>query len=120
MLIYRGNRKQTRHSPGLGIVAKSVGTRRLRDSRSPDSVFDSLLQYRFVNMVPPLLASDSVGVMAGCGKHPLPPPLFPCVWIFAFQRVGQGNATQTLLNILLVLSFDALKMCQEWCLNRAG
>ena len=24
MLIYRGNRKQTRHSPGLGIVAESV------------------------------------------------------------------------------------------------
>src|SRR3989338_5065556 len=55
-------------------------------------------------MVPAFLSGYPVGVMTGCRKDPLPPPLFPRVWIFALKGIGQSDSAQASLKIALVLS----------------
>jgi hypothetical protein len=48
--------------------------------------------------------------MAGCRKHPLPPPLFACVGILALKGIGQGDSAQASLKIALVLSLYQIKV----------
>ena len=47
-----------------------------------------------MKMVPPLLASDSVHVMTGCRKYPLPAPLARGVGVFDGERPGQRDGTE--------------------------
>jgi hypothetical protein len=52
-------------------------------------------------MVSSSLSRHFIRVMAGGRKNPLPPPLFPCVWVFALQRIGQSDSAQPSLQIAL-------------------
>jgi hypothetical protein len=61
-------------------------------------------------MVPPVLTSYSVGVMAGCWEHPLPTPFFPRVRIFALKRIRESNSAQVSFKIALALSFYQIKV----------
>jgi len=64
-------------------------------------------------MVPAFLSGYPVGVMTGCRKDPLPPPLFPRVWIFALKGIGQSDSAQASLKIALVLSSYQIKVLGE-------
>ncbi len=66
-----------------------------------------------MEVVSALFSCDPVGVMAGCREHPLPAPLLACVRILALQSVGQTDATQARLEILLMLAFHGLQVSEE-------
>ena len=53
-------------------MSEGMTTRRLRDSRFESRLFDSPLQYGFVKVVPSLLSSYPVCVMAGFRVNLLP------------------------------------------------
>ena len=72
-----------------------------------------------MEVMPALFSSDSIGVMAGCGKNPLPSPLFAGVWIFSVERIGQRNPAQPVPKILVVLGFDTSEMLNQRIPNRA-
>ena len=71
-------------------------------------------------MVPASLSRYLVDIMAGCRKHPLPPPLLACVWVFALKCIGQSDSTQASLKIALVLSFYQIKVLGERLFHCCG
>ena len=84
-------------------MAKRVRARRLANPGFLHCVFHRLLQDRFVQMVPVLLSGNPVDIITGRWKHPLPRPLFPCVWVFALKRVRQRHAAQATFEVAPVL-----------------
>src|SRR3990167_992126 len=94
-------------------MAKRVRACRLGDPGFLHSLFHRLLQDRLMKMVPASFSRHPVRVMASRRKDPLPPPLFPCVWVFALKRIGQSDSAQAALKIALVLSFYQIKMLGE-------
>ena len=82
----------------------------LRDASLEPSIFDGLLEDRFMEVMSALFSCDPVGVMAGGRKHPLPSPFLIRVRIFSVQSVGQHDTPQSFLQILFVQSFDVPKM----------
>ena len=50
-------------------------------------LFESSLQYRLVKMMPAFFSADSVDIVTGCRKYPLPAPLFTGVRILAIESV---------------------------------
>ena len=47
-----------------------------------------------MEMMPALLPSEPVGIMAGCREDPLPPPLFLGIPVRARKRIGSRDAVQ--------------------------
>ena len=65
-------------------------------------------------MVPP---SDSVRVMAGGGKYPLPSPLFCRVRIFSLKGIGQCHVSKTQAKIFVMLPLDPFDVVSKRFLN---
>jgi hypothetical protein len=91
-------------------MSESVATRWLGNSCVPHGLFHRFLQHGFVKMMPPPFSCYLVDVMASGRKHPLPSPLFACVWVLAFKSVGQSDSAQASRKIMLVLSFYQIKV----------
>jgi hypothetical protein len=71
-----------------GVTACGFGNASLNDR-----LLDRTLHDRFMQVVPALLSSYPVDVMACRWKDPLPRPLFHRVWVFPVKGVGQGDMT---------------------------
>src|SRR3989304_2453433 len=70
--------------------------------------------------MPALFSSDPVDIMAGCREDPLPAPLLAGVRILALQGIGQANATEAQLEVLLMLAFHGPQVSQERVLRSGG
>src|SRR3990172_13015508 len=101
-------------------MAHGVRTGWLRDASLEPCIFDGLLEDRFMEVVSALFSCDLVGVMAGCREHPLPAPLFPCIWVFTLKRIGQSDSAQASLKISLMLSFYQIKVLGERFFDGCG
>src|SRR5919106_4244392 len=99
-------------------MAKRVWACRLGDAGFLHRLFHRLLQHRFVKMVSSSLSRYLICVMTGCGEHPLPTPLFPCVWVFALERIGQSDSAQASLKISLMLSSHEIKVLSKRFFHR--
>jgi len=74
------------------------------------SLFHNLLQNGLMYVMSTLLSSHSIGVVAGCGKHPLPSPLFTRIGVFAFQCVWQRDSAQAAIEVAPVLLLNECEM----------
>jgi hypothetical protein len=61
-------------------------------------------------MMPAFLSGDSINIMAGRRKNPLPSPFFGGVGILSLQGVRQRHTTQASLGIFIVLAFHSLEV----------
>ena len=95
-------------------MPKRVRSCRFVQARFSHGFFDCFLQHRFVQVMPALLAGNSIGVMAGCGKHPLPSPLFSRVGVFALKGIWQSDSAQAVFEIAPVLLLYYFEMLREW------
>jgi len=89
-------------------VAKRMAACRFGDLCFQSGFLEGSLQDRLVQVVPALFAGNSVSIVVGGGKDPLPGPLLPGVGILPLKGIGQGDAAQTSPEILLMLAFDRL------------
>jgi hypothetical protein len=85
-------------------MPKRVATCRLRDARLDDSLPHFPLQNRLMEVVPALLAGNPIRVVLRCWKNPVPSPIFPRVRVFPVERIRESHATQTIVQVLLVLA----------------
>ncbi len=69
-------------------MAQGVRASGLQNPRLEPGLLKCSLQNRFVKVMPAFLSGYPVGVMARCGKHPLPAPLFTCAGVFLPKGVG--------------------------------
>ena len=72
-------------------MAQRMTTGGLEHTGFQPSFLKRSLQNRLMEMMPAFFSSQSIGVMTGCRKYPLPAPLFACVGIFSVQSIGQRN-----------------------------
>ena len=78
-----------------------------------NGLFHRFLHYGFVKMAPASFTRHPVGLVTGCGKYPLPSPLFSGVGVFALQGVRQCDPPQAAFEIAPVLLLDYFEMLSE-------
>ena len=61
-----------------------------------------------MQVMPSSFSGYSVREMTACRKHPLPSPFFPRVRVFTIERIGERDAAQTVIDIMLVHSLYRL------------
>ena len=83
---------RARHSPGLGIVTKRMGARRLCDLRLADRRLHSFLNHRFVKVMSALNSVILVKVACRGGEKILPAPFPIRVGILAANRPAATRA----------------------------
>jgi hypothetical protein len=67
---------------GSERVTQRVWTHRLNEVRPLDGTANRSLQHGFLQVMPSSLARTWIHGNLGCGKHPLPTPLFGRIGIF--------------------------------------
>jgi len=98
---------------GCKRVPECVRCCRLDDTRLADRLFDSSLDHRFVEMVPPSLAGLPVDITTGRRKDPLPRPFSPRVGILALERARKRHPPRTVAEVPLVLLPYRLQVSRE-------
>src|SRR5438128_809371 len=94
-------------------VPKRVRACRFGYRRFLYGLFHRTLQHAFVKMMSALLASNSIGVVLGSGKNPLPCPFSTRVRIFTFQSIRQCDATEPFFDIFLMLASNRRDMSEK-------
>jgi len=90
----------------------------LRQTGLASGLRDGLLDERFVDVVPALLAGPRVHPAMLLWKHGLPAPLAICIWILAGQGVRQLHAAVAVGQVLLVNCVDSLEMFLQGASDR--